>query len=221
MSTEPTGPQAERWTPSWVKLLGMPVWVTGPDGRISYANGRTEALLGRSLDRIVGSPCYRVISGRTPGGSPFCKPDCHVHRLARRDHEIEPVTIHVPTDGNRTQEIRVVVIVAHPPDGDTPYFVHCVVDTAREARFHRYLTRVVARSTPRRTRAATGLERAHLTERENQVLRLLSEDETLHGIAHRLDLSYATVRNHVQHILNKLGVHSILEAVAFYLLIDE
>jgi DNA-binding NarL/FixJ family response regulator len=29
------------------------------------------------------------------------------------------------------------------------------------------------------------------------------------------------VRNHVQHILTKLGVHSILEAVAFYLLVEE
>ena len=60
-----------------------------------------------------------------------------------------------------------------------------------------------------------------LSEREREILRLLSNDESLHGIAHRLDLSYATVRNHVQHVLNKLGVHSILEAVAFYLLVEE
>ena len=37
-------------------------------------------------------------------------------------------------------------------------------------------------------------------------------------IAATLYLSYATVRNHVQHILVKLGVHSIPEAVACHIL---
>ena len=31
-------------------------------------------------------------------------------------------------------------------------------------------------------------------------------------------VSYYTVRNHVQHVLGKMGVHSTLEAVALYLL---
>ena len=31
-------------------------------------------------------------------------------------------------------------------------------------------------------------------------------------------MSYYTVRNHVQHVLGKMGVHSTLEAVALYLL---
>jgi two-component system nitrate/nitrite response regulator NarL len=34
-------------------------------------------------------------------------------------------------------------------------------------------------------------------------------------MAERLHVSPATVRNHVQHILEKLGVHSRLEAAAF------
>ncbi|MDH4038859.1 MAG: helix-turn-helix transcriptional regulator [Candidatus Krumholzibacteria bacterium] len=59
---------------------------------------------------------------------------------------------------------------------------------------------------------------AELTQREREILSLLAEDATLHEIAERLGVSYATVRNHVQHILRKLGVHSILEAVAVFLL---
>ena len=42
----------------------------------------------------------------------------------------------------------------------------------------------------------------------------LSYDE----IAEQLGVSYYTVRNHVQHVLGKMGVHSTLEAVALYLL---
>jgi DNA-binding CsgD family transcriptional regulator len=57
-----------------------------------------------------------------------------------------------------------------------------------------------------------------LTQREAEILRLLAEDRDLRDIAASLQVSYATVRNHVQHILTKLSVHSILEAVACHIL---
>lgn len=56
-----------------------------------------------------------------------------------------------------------------------------------------------------------------VTIREREVLAMLAADATLYEIAARLSISHATVRNHVQHILSKLGVHSILEAVAVWL----
>jgi DNA-binding NarL/FixJ family response regulator len=56
-----------------------------------------------------------------------------------------------------------------------------------------------------------------LTPREREVLQLLTEGLDGAGIAERLFLSQATVRNHIQHILAKLGVHSRVEAVAYAL----
>ncbi|MDK1104428.1 MAG: response regulator transcription factor, partial [Actinomycetota bacterium] len=56
-----------------------------------------------------------------------------------------------------------------------------------------------------------------LTPREREVLQLLTEGLDGARIAKRLFLSQATVRNHIQHILAKLGVHSRVEAVAFAL----
>ncbi len=53
-----------------------------------------------------------------------------------------------------------------------------------------------------------------LTAREHQVLELLVEGAPTATIAERLFVSPNTVRNHVQRILVKLGVHSKLEAVA-------
>ncbi len=55
---------------------------------------------------------------------------------------------------------------------------------------------------------------ARLTNRELEVLELLADGASGRAIAERLFLSSNTVRNHVQSILNKLGVHSRLEAVA-------
>ena len=56
-----------------------------------------------------------------------------------------------------------------------------------------------------------------LTPREREVLHLLTEGLDGAAIAERLFVSSATVRNHIQHILGKLGVHSRAEAVALAL----
>jgi DNA-binding NarL/FixJ family response regulator len=53
-----------------------------------------------------------------------------------------------------------------------------------------------------------------LTGREKEVLCFLVEGFSTRDIARRLVISPNTVRNHIQHILQKLNVHSRAEAVA-------
>lgn len=54
-----------------------------------------------------------------------------------------------------------------------------------------------------------------LTRRELEILRLVAAGGDSKTVAERLHVSPATVRNHVQNILGKLGVHSRLQAVAY------
>ena len=56
-----------------------------------------------------------------------------------------------------------------------------------------------------------------LTPRERDVLHLLTQGLDGAAIAEELFVSPATVRNHIQHILGKLGVHNRTEAVALAL----
>jgi two-component system, NarL family, response regulator LiaR len=51
-----------------------------------------------------------------------------------------------------------------------------------------------------------------LTGRETGVLNLLAEGRTNQQIAQELNIAEATVRTHVSHILDKLGVHNRVEA---------
>ena len=53
-----------------------------------------------------------------------------------------------------------------------------------------------------------------LTERELEILRIASLGRSNKAIAEELHLSVNTVRNHMQHVLTKLGAHSKLEATA-------
>jgi PAS domain S-box-containing protein len=56
---------------------------------------------------------------------------------------------------------------------------------------------------------------ARLTSREIEVLQYLANGLDSEGIAQRLHISLRTERNHVSHILTKLGVHSQLQALVF------
>ena len=72
----------------------------------------------------------------------------------------------------------------------------------------------------RRVRRRTGSTRSEvgpappLSRRETEILRHVAAGLQNKEVAHRLGLSLATVRNHVHNILDKLGVHSKLEAVS-------
>jgi DNA-binding NarL/FixJ family response regulator len=54
-----------------------------------------------------------------------------------------------------------------------------------------------------------------LTLREREVLTLLARGLSTQEIAEALFISMSTVRNHVQNIFDKLGVHSRPEAIAY------
>ncbi len=54
-----------------------------------------------------------------------------------------------------------------------------------------------------------------ITPREREVLQTLSEGLSNKEIAARLHMSVDTERTHMMNILNKLGVHSRLQALLF------
>jgi DNA-binding NarL/FixJ family response regulator len=55
---------------------------------------------------------------------------------------------------------------------------------------------------------------AKLSDREWEILRLLTQGRRNEDIATALFISPQTVQTHVRNVLGKLGVHSKLEAVA-------
>lgn len=59
-------------------------------------------------------------------------------------------------------------------------------------------------------------EKNPLTEREAEVLKLISEGKTTKQIATELFLSPGTVRNYVSTILDKLGVRNRIEAISMF-----
>jgi PAS domain S-box-containing protein len=204
--------------PAWVESLGVPAWVTDASGCISYLNARAEAFFGHSLDDWRGRPCYAVVAGRSHGAT-FCCPRCRARVLADARREIEPVRMEISVKDGVRVEVCVVVVAVDTREGRQ--LVHMVVDDEREQRMRRYLESVMGRTLDAAedgVRPSRGVTTDELTRREREILAMLATDSNLHEIAVALSVSHVTVRNHVQHILAKLGVHSTLEAVAVWLL---
>ena len=74
-----------------------------------------------------------------------------------------------------------------------------------------FTPRSIAQLLNSRREVEAQLER--LTPREKEVLRLMAEGTSSREIAHRLGISYTTVRTHIRSLGSKLGVHSKLEAI--------
>ena len=178
---------------------------------MSFLNGQAQALLGISASDCVGRPCHRVIDGKNAAGDNFCQAQCPIIRRARNNEGLEPVRMRVSGPDGESRWIEVVTIATSGPDDTGPWLVHCALSADGARRIEEYITKVALR-TPGAARLSV------LSTREAEILKLLAEDENAHSIAAKLHLSHATVRNHVQHLMAKLGVHSTIEAVARCLL---
>jgi DNA-binding CsgD family transcriptional regulator len=72
-----------------------------------------------------------------------------------------------------------------------------------------------ASDTGRTAAAAAALDR--LTDRQREVLALVSDGRTNQQIAHELGISIGTARKHIEHILDRLDVHTRVAAASRYL----
>ena len=76
------------------------------------------------------------------------------------------------------------------------------------------LARIRKYVAPHKPPAEGEIAAPELTNREREVLGLLAQGLNQGEIAHALVISEKTVATHIQHVLEKLGVHSRAEAVA-------
>jgi DNA-binding CsgD family transcriptional regulator len=203
------------WAPSWVDNIGTAVWITDPSGRLSFVNDDAERMLDCHAPDAYGRPCHEIVKGRDELDRPFCASLCAIRSRVRAGKPVEPTRMRLPHGKRSGRWVEILAIPCQRPGESGSYLVHCVIDGERLHRLEDYLTRVATRDAAHKIRSTP-----RLTRREKEILDLLAKDLTLHAIACELNLSYTTVRNHVQHILRKLRVHSVHEAVAVHLLKD-
>ncbi len=185
--------------------------------KIVYWNEGAEALLGWTAREALGKRCWDVFSGRDLFGNVCCFRDCGVAVAAARGEAPSPFVMHVRARDGR--ELRLVTRTVALPAPGAAYrtLVHLFDDESGSrldavlARLKRVVAPKPEPSAPPENEQRTTIA---LTPRELQIVRLLAAGYGSVNIAARLDLSHATVRNHIQHLLRRLEVHSQVEAVS-------
>ncbi len=196
------------------------VFAVDADQRIVSWSDSAEELLQHPAADVLGKPCYRVTLGRDYDNHPFCRINCPTIRAVRRGISVTNFDIACP-HGDDQIWLNVSIVPVRGNRRKAPMAIHMVRDVSarrRSERLAQATQAVVAQFISDDTGA---VERSgpfpppdpSLTRRETEVLHLLAEGMTTVELAERLAVSRVTVRNHIQHLLAKLGVHSRLEAI--------
>lgn len=177
-------------------------------------------LLGIPKEDALGRNCSKVLRGVTPLGEPFCREECGVAGLTKGACGPRAFPLRVrPTEGEKLKLwVNIILVPSQREDSwicihllrrDEPISVFDVLDEpSRGARARREVN-------SRNNGAPAGSVNCSLTARERTVLELLAEGLSSTAISRVLDIRTVTVRNHIQNIQAKLGVHSQAETVAY------
>lgn len=185
---------------------GDGAFAVDPDGRIVLWNRAAERLLGYASGEALGRSCCDVLGERTAANERQCARDCQVRTATARGHAIESFDMRARTKTGQPLWLNVSTLAVRPDSGDRSVMIHLFRSAAPRSDRPAVAT---APSSPALPDPA-----AALTRREREVLRLLVGGANTRIAAERLGVSLSTVRNHVQNLFGKLGVHSRLEAVA-------
>jgi DNA-binding CsgD family transcriptional regulator len=187
---------------------GEAVFATDGADRIILWNKECETLLGFPSRRVIGKPCYEVMCGRDGSGNVYCHRNCAVAFQAREKKE-DPVRrfpLTVKTGEGKTRRISssMFAIPSYHPALTT--LVHVLRPEEAPAA-------VASVPEPLLPMASPEGELVALTPREAEILGCLAQGNSTPSVARKLGIAAVTVRNHIQSILQKLEVHSKLEAV--------
>lgn len=217
--------------------LEEPAFAVNGAHRIVAWNDGAERLLGLRAEDVVGKRCYEALAIQNHAMCQACRffagarPDIVDPTLATLAQRGLSISVPLSLQGSARQ-VQVTTLAAHTRSGQAR-FVHLLrrIADAAEAQF----TADPAHSSPRHERpiapprshdasataplaepAESGakLRRPEaLTHRELEVLRLLGAGYSTDDIARELSITRVTARNHVNKVLDKLGVNSRLQAV--------
>ena len=199
------------------------VFAVDQGGHIVLWNKAATRILGFDADEALGRRCCDVMRGLDVSGNLLCYPGCQVMVLSAREQPIHHFDMRTRRKDGQEVWVNISTVII-PADGDQPGgTVHLFRDITQERHVPGWIKRGAeapaegariggAETVPSPGGGGKGPAES-LTAREREILRLIAGGLTSSAIADKLCISHTTVRNHIQHILAKLGAHSRLEAV--------
>jgi PAS domain S-box-containing protein len=197
-----------------------PAFATDPAGHILVWNRGMEKLLGRPRKEALGRRCFELMAGRDVFGNRFCHENCAVLSMSRKGETIQGFEMAVRSASRSDLPVQVSILESSSLASGERSVFHFIQPIDATARLARALERLTPGDGPNGRGRTAAMSRSPLsgspglTRRENEVLRHVAAGLQNKEVAVQLGISVATTRNHIHNILEKLEVHSKLEAVS-------
>lgn len=225
-----------------VLRLSAPAFAVNSAQQIVAWNDGAERLLGLRADEVIGKHCYEALSMTHGSLCVECSNRCGPAPTATRATMVSAATARqifaaaktlVAAPHSDHKRVNVTTLSAHTRNGQLR-LVHLLHDThvapdaqaaapvegaqmpERQAPMPTSLASLARPASKMAEPAESGGKQrrpALLTQRELEVLRLLGAGHSTDDIARELSITRVTARNHVNKVLDKLGVNSRLQAV--------
>lgn len=201
-------------------------FVIDEDLRIVFWNNAAEAILGFDSEEVTGQFCYQLLLGYGEGRHLICKARCQVSKLALQSKPVPNYDIHVRSKQGNRHWLNMSVFTYRMVDTNgKKMIVHLFHDLNHKEIDGKVLTHLIEvlnrfHDIPYKSGTEMESHQVALTPREREILALLANGHGTNAIAELLSISQNTVRNHIQHILQKFQVHTRLEAVTIAIKYD-
>ena len=193
-----------------------PAFATDARQIITFWNRGAARVFGREPHEALGRHCHDVVCGKDGYGNRYCNDHCPIYATVRRGEPVSGCQLLVHS---KTGEASVLAVTVLQLPGRTPNLfslVHLIQSLDESTAIVKTASRLNAYRLegPLPSLEAAASPLPPLTTREKEILRWVASGLQNKEIAEKLEISLATVRNHIHHVLEKLGVHSKLEAVS-------
>jgi len=178
-------------------------------GRISAWNSAAVELFGRSEQEVLTVPCHEILQCSNDNET-FCLEQCVITRVARDHLPHANFDLRLQTKAGK-QWCNLSTLIASDPTSGSRQTLFIVHPREMQKRLEQALGEFVR--THSRNGSSSPALNVRLTSREIEVLRSLAKGHSTRTIANQLNISSATVNNHIKHILTKFDVHTRLEAI--------
>lgn len=175
------------------------------NGQIVVWNQAAEQSFGYKESAALGQRCWELLLGQDIFGNQSCCEGCPIRATAFRNEPVNRFQIDFTTATHKPKRFTVSTLMLFGGPGKEVLVHLCHLNEgATENTVISHTTIPPAPEKPHRP----------ITARETEVLTLLHRGKVVSEIAAAMGISVSTVRNHTQHVLLKLRVHTRLEAVA-------